>query len=133
VAGKLLVDGKPFGPCAISFAASSYLDPKAKDPQYEMGTRTVSGTVKPDGTFTLSTYAPADGAPEGTYQVSISKDPSDMKMEPIPVCKLKEVEIRKGAEGKPAQLDVDLESTGEKSMMGIKGGPTPGGGAPAGP
>jgi hypothetical protein len=41
-----------------------------------------SGYVQQDGSFTLSTYEPGDGAPEGEYDVSISWDDPNYKFDP---------------------------------------------------
>jgi hypothetical protein len=41
-----------------------------------------SGQVGPDGYFSLSTFRPNDGAPEGEYQVAIVWVPTDAKPNP---------------------------------------------------
>lgn len=57
VRGVVLLDGKPL-PCGIV-----QFQPVAGQP--------ASGEIAPDGSFTLSRHAPADGVPAGTYRVSV--------------------------------------------------------------
>jgi hypothetical protein len=105
VKGKLLVDGKPFGPCVVYFAA---LNP---DPDPKKSVPTVTGQVKSDGSFVLTTYASGDGAPEGTYHVSLGADISNI-LAKVPACKPLDVEIE-DSEASPPELEIQLEATGE--------------------
>jgi hypothetical protein len=115
VKGKLLIDGKPFGPCVLSLGATT-VDP---DPKLAAAAKTVTGSVKADGTFVLTTYVEGDGAPVGTYNVVISSDISKPEqLNPVPVCKPLTVDIAKSTDGKPLEIELKLESTGESSMSG---------------
>jgi hypothetical protein len=59
----------------------------------------------------LTTYDAGDGAPEGTYHVSLGADISDI-MAKIPVCKPLDVQIQSSDDG-TQELDVKLEATGQ--------------------
>ncbi len=61
VHGKVLFDGRP-APGALVVFHPVRDDPKVPKP---------SGTVRGDGTFSLGTFAPDDGAPPGDYRVAI--------------------------------------------------------------
>ena len=102
VSGKLLVDGKPFGPALLMLT----LNP----PNVEVPS--VNGYVKGDGTFELKTYQDGDGAPAGSYNVTLTMNPSAMG--PVPQVKPATVEIKTPDSGSLA-LDVNLESTGQMS------------------
>lgn len=60
VTGRVTVDGK--GPDGAMVVLHPVLPSNSARPK---------ATVKPDGTFTLMTYAPGDGAPEGEYKLTI--------------------------------------------------------------
>jgi hypothetical protein len=65
VKGSVLVDGKPVAQAQIVFFPAS---PFPKDAsQFLPRARTSE-----DGTFTVMTYADADGAPAGTYKVTVT-------------------------------------------------------------
>ena len=114
--GKLTIDGKPFGPCSLLLAATS-ADP---DPKMAGAQHSVTALVKPDGTFVLTTYREGDGAPVGTYEVKVTSDLTDPKsaMNPVPACKPLTVEIAKSADGKPVEIELNLESSGGAATMG---------------
>jgi hypothetical protein len=57
------VDGKPASGAHVT------LHPVA---DVGLGAVTPSGVGSPDGSFELTTYAPADGAPAGKYHVTVS-------------------------------------------------------------
>lgn len=105
VKGKLLVDGKPYGPCVVYLAA---LNP---DPDPKKSVPTVTGHVKPDGSFELTTYHLGDGVPVGTYHVSLGADISNV-MNQVPACKPLDVEIR-DADKNAKEFEIKLEATGE--------------------
>ena len=66
VEGKILLpDGKPLTEGEVRFLPV----------KPEVG-REAAGKIKPDGTFTLTTYKPDDGAAEGEYNVSIDSEQS---------------------------------------------------------
>ncbi|MDB5313218.1 MAG: hypothetical protein JWO38_7420 [Gemmataceae bacterium] len=66
--GKLLISGQPVGNVTV------FLNPlNSPDPEL---TRAYA-TTKSDGTFSLTTYAAYDGAPEGEYVVTILYEPLD--------------------------------------------------------
>ncbi len=62
VRGKVLVDGKPAEGATVALYAADASQPMAQFPR---------GYVKADGTFTIGTYDPEDGAPAGDYKVVI--------------------------------------------------------------
>jgi hypothetical protein len=64
VRGQLFVNGRP------AEGARVVLHPKNGESFDQRGSRP-QGTVGADGSFELTTYGEADGAPEGTYEVSI--------------------------------------------------------------
>jgi len=104
VKGKLLVDGKPFGPCVIFFAV---INP---DPDPKKFVPTVTGQVKEDGSFVLTTYNQGDGAPVGTYRVSLGADTLNL-LTKVPNCKPLDVEIKDSKESNQT-LEVKLDATG---------------------
>jgi len=116
VKGKLLIDGKSYGNCTVILSATT-VDP---DPKLAAANKSVTGVVKEDGTFVLTTYKEGDGAPAGTYEVTVASDMSDPKsvMTPVPVCKPTTVVIAKSSDGKPVEIEVKLESTGEGTSIG---------------
>jgi hypothetical protein len=106
VNGQLLVDGKPFGPCVIFFAATE------QDPDEKKWIPTVTGNVKDDGSFVLTTYAQGDGAPAGKYSVSLGPDAANL-LAKVPNCQPVEVEIEEpdDPEGQEV-IEVKLDSSG---------------------
>jgi hypothetical protein len=104
VKGTLLVDGKPFGPCVIFFAV---LNP---DPDPKKWVPTVTGQVKADGSFELTTYDQGDGAPAGTYRVSLGADTLNL-LTKVPECKPLDIEIEESDEA-IEELEIKLEATG---------------------
>jgi hypothetical protein len=96
VNGTLTVDGKPVGPLSI------YLAPQTS------GIPPVNGYVDANGQFELTTYKAGDGAPEGTYAVSLMEDPA--KPGEVPQVKPATVEIAKPSGGGALDLEVKLES-----------------------
>ncbi len=64
VSGKVLFEGAPPAGALVVFYAPSGKD--AKKFAYA-----ADGRVEPDGSFTLSSYNPFDGAPEGEYRVTV--------------------------------------------------------------
>jgi len=70
VTGKILVDGRPVAKGQVIFAPE--------------GGRAATGILQPDGTFTLSTYRPNDGAVLGKHTVTvISAEPVEGAAEGI--------------------------------------------------
>jgi hypothetical protein len=61
--GIINVNGKPVGGAIVSLHASGTT---------ELGVVTPHGITDDTGKFSLSTYQPEDGAPEGKYQVTVS-------------------------------------------------------------
>lgn len=116
VSGKLLVDGKPFGPALLQLMVAP-ANPKVP---------VINGYVKQDGTFELQTYAPGDGAPEGNYSIVLAMDP--MAPGNFPVTKPQTATINKAS----SSLEIKLESTGETTSSPF---PVPGHGGmpPMGP
>mgnify|MGYP007114245812 FL=1 len=75
--GTVQLDGAPHG------AGTLVLQPTGVEKGEERPT--IGGEIKADGTFTLTTYSPGDGAPPGVYSATIggaaaagSVDPADM-------------------------------------------------------
>jgi len=64
VAGKLTIDGKPYGPVQLTLTPNP--------PNEEMPV--VTGIVDANGNFSLQTYGEKDGAPVGKYDVSLKPD-----------------------------------------------------------
>jgi hypothetical protein len=62
VRGKILYQGRPAAGATVIFHPKNTSDPQAVCPM---------GKVGADGSFTLSTYAPEDGAPPGEYAVVV--------------------------------------------------------------
>jgi hypothetical protein len=120
VKGVLSVDGKPYGPCVVFFTSTGDASTDAK---LAAAMREVTGKVKADGTFVLTTYVEGDGAIVGSYAVKIGGDTSDVAnmSKVVPVCKPLAVDIQKPTDGKPLVLDLKLESTGE-TIMGVDPG-----------
>jgi hypothetical protein len=63
--GKITFEGKPLAGALVLFRKAE-VDPKVPSP---------IGTTGEDGTFTLHTYEPDDGAPPGDYLVAVSIRP----------------------------------------------------------
>lgn len=119
VKGKLLVDGKPYGSCLINFASNA----KTEDAKEAEAKKSALGKVNADGTFELTTYSKGDGAVPGSYTVTLLPDMEDMKSvgQPTVVIKPLTVEVAKSADGKPVELEVKAESTGETAFGGGAG------------
>jgi hypothetical protein len=62
VKGRVIYKGKPVAGASVAFLASGAPSP-------------ASGTTDKDGSFTLSTFAPNDGAVAGTHVVTVKKLP----------------------------------------------------------
>ena len=62
VTGKVTLDGKPAEHATVVLHPVGESGPDVVKPR---------GTVKTDGTFTLTTYAGDDGAPAGDYRVTV--------------------------------------------------------------
>jgi hypothetical protein len=67
----------------------------------------VTGQVKEDGSFVLTTYDQGDGAPAGTYRVTLGADTLNL-LTKVPECPPLEVKIEKSDE----ILEVNLVATG---------------------
>ncbi len=65
VRGQVLFQGKPAAGATVVF------HPVSADPKAVERPPTPTGTVQPDGSFTLSTYPYGDGAPPGEYKVAV--------------------------------------------------------------
>ncbi|MHB0960594.1 MAG: hypothetical protein ACYC0X_32330 [Pirellulaceae bacterium] len=104
VEGKVTVDGKaPAGPFRLVFMSEAADIP------------TINGNVKADGTFTLTTNKPDDGAPEGTYTVTAG--PDSLSPATTPNVKPTTVKIAKPESGSVLTLELNLESAGPGGMM----------------
>jgi hypothetical protein len=64
VKGQILQNGRPVPHATVVFHPSFELGPEVSKPR---------ATTNEDGTFTISTYATADGAPEGEYKVTVEQ------------------------------------------------------------
>src|SRR5207247_5472278 len=74
VRGKVLCDGQPTEGALITLRALDASQPFDKLP---------SARVKADGSFSIGTYDPEDGAPPGDYKVSIFWLPPDFELQLI--------------------------------------------------
>jgi hypothetical protein len=74
VAGKVTHDGQPVTSGSLTFAPAA-------------GTvgKPAAGVVKPDGSYTLSTYAPEDGAAVGRHKVMYTPGGGDSGQQQVPV------------------------------------------------
>ena len=75
VTGKILLNGRPLKTGRVKF------EPEGPG-------REAQGDIKPDGTFVLTTYAPADGAVGGIHRISVDgrvpvkyRNPSSSKVQ----------------------------------------------------
>jgi hypothetical protein len=103
VEGRLLIDGKPFGPVgSIDFSPVISGDPDFKNPLPG-----ASRSVADDGSFALRTYEETDCIPEGNYEVSLTSDMIDLQE--IPAVKPFTIEIKKSETG-TLKLEIKLES-----------------------
>jgi hypothetical protein len=77
VSGKVLHQGQPAAGAHVVFHATN---PAAIAPNVPIP----RGTVQADGTFELTSYEEGDGAPAGTYDVSVvwPGDPADPNADP---------------------------------------------------
>ncbi|HXG10946.1 MAG TPA: hypothetical protein VNK04_14395 [Gemmataceae bacterium] len=73
VSGQVFYGGKPTPGALVVFHPAGTEDPLAPRP---------SGQVQEDGSFTLTTYEPGDGAPEGEYDVAIVWIPENAQPNP---------------------------------------------------
>ena len=81
VTGKVTIDGKPAEHATVVFHPAGASVPDAVKPR---------GKVGADGSFTLTTYAGNDGAPAGSYRVTVqlwlagarSDDPPSNRLSP---------------------------------------------------
>jgi hypothetical protein len=74
VTGKVTIDGRPLSSGYVTFVVGRG--------------RASSGTIQPDGTFTMSTYEQGDGAQVGTHPVVVNPVPPDEYQagpKPIPI------------------------------------------------
>lgn len=108
VEGKLMVDGKPFGPVEIVLTPSP-ADPKTKK-------HSPRGKASLEGAFTLSTYKEGDGAPEGAYDVTLV--PDVMTMAAIPDVRPAKITIKKS--GTKMELSVSLDTQSKNKLVGPK-------------
>src|SRR4051812_19536052 len=63
-AGQVLLAGKPVAQALVVLHPEDNAAPDPVRPQ---------ATAEPDGTFRLSTYETGDGAPAGTYRVTVTR------------------------------------------------------------
>lgn len=104
VEGKVTVDGKaPSGPFRLMLRSSDESIP------------TINGNVQKDGTFKLTTNQPDDGAPEGTYEVTVG--PDALYPASTPNVKPTTLTISKPSSGKVLTIEVNLESAGAPGAM----------------
>jgi hypothetical protein len=116
VTGTLQIDGKPFGPAQVDLRSEDGSLPSA------------TGKASADGTFSLSTYEPDDGAAIGAYRVTILMDPMSEPFRAVPPMKAATASVGTPAEGQPFVLELNLESA--KARPGQM---PPAGGDQAGP
>ncbi len=64
VKGQILQNGKPVPNATVVFHPAFEIGPDISKPR---------GTTGEDGSFTLSTYGSADGAPEGDYKITVEQ------------------------------------------------------------
>ena len=117
--GKVTIDGKPAGEMSVQFL------PKSSDG----GVRSAYAQLKPDGTFSATTYITGDGIVPGSYTVKAGKeadvsstDPAAM-MAAVTGTAIESIDIQIPAEG---LTDVEIKlttgkagkNTGGKSMLG---------------
>jgi hypothetical protein len=69
VSGRVAYRGKPVGNVAVIFQSID-------------GTVSATGTTDAAGAFRLTTYAPDDGAPPGSYKVTVAAGGSAREIEP---------------------------------------------------
>ncbi|MBI1314807.1 hypothetical protein GC176_26225 [bacterium] len=100
VDGTLTIDGKPFGPAAITFKKIS--DEKAVGLEAEADAQ---------GKFNALFFSAAGEAPEGLYQVAVTSDPANMDLLEVPKLKSFEVDIASSG-GSPLKLDLTMLSDG---------------------
>lgn len=104
--GKLLLSGKAYGGVTVFLYST---DPAETEPTRPFG------VTNPDGTFTLTTSAQGDGAPEGEYAVTLLYEPLDSPLmrakgpKPPPI-------DRKFADPKTSPLRVKIEAK-EKNVL----------------
>ncbi|MBI1345067.1 hypothetical protein GC163_02130 [bacterium] len=102
VKGTLTLDGKPLGNMALQLDP---IDNNPNDPK-----PSTYATVGQDGSFALSTYSAGDGAPEGSYEVTLGTDP--MNPVALPNHAPVQVDIKKDT----GTLAIDLKSTRARSQ-----------------
>ncbi|WP_437188043.1 hypothetical protein SH668x_001465 [Planctomicrobium sp. SH668] len=98
------VDGKP---------VDGKIDLRLTPPTVVEKVSMVRGAKQPDGKYVLETYRPGDGAPPGTYNVSLAS--GDMADFSVKVPSIEPASLEVPAKG--GELKLDLVSTG-------KGAPT---------
>lgn len=64
VKGQIFQNGKPVPNATVVFHPTTKLGEDISNPR---------GTTNADGSFTLSTYGTADGAPEGAYKITVEQ------------------------------------------------------------
>ena len=69
VSGRVAYRGKPLGNVAVIFQSND-------------GKVSATGTTDASGTFRLTTYAPDDGAPPGSYKVTVASGTPVKEIEP---------------------------------------------------
>lgn len=106
VKGVVKVDGKPSGRAMLQLTP---VNGKPDQPG-------ASGTVADDGSYSLQTYAPGDGVPEGSYTVSLG--PDFAKFMPVPPVKPLTIQVDKPN----TSMELDFQSAGQ----GAVGLPRPG-------
>lgn len=111
--GKLMVDGKPFGPATISLNSMTEGVPSA------------SGLVKEDGTFVLGTYTTDDGVAEGEFTAELLSDPMATSM--APVVERQTITVKHSDSG-PVSIELDFKATAKQDPAAIPEVPS---GAPA--
>ena len=82
--GKLMVDGKPFGPATLTLSSTS----KGAD------SPSMTGNVAKDGTITFVTYGDEGSVAAGTYDVTMAGDV--MAMTQVPAVEPAKIEIKPG-------------------------------------
>lgn len=113
VAGKVTLDGQPFGPGLIEFLPAAAATGASQDES-----RTAIGRIGSDGSFKMGSYEATDGVVPGPYTVRLVGGSDDPSM-PGPEVPVESFSVTISEEGQ-SQLDVPLKARkGAKSGEGL--------------